>query len=302
VSRAGARGFLCALAASFAFAAPGLAKPVVILISMDGVRHDYPDRDALPAFARIAREGARAEALLPAFPSITFPAHTTLSTGAHPDRHGIVNNLFETPDGEFRYGSGPPALAAEPLWAAAERQGVRAATFFWPISEADWHGVAPSYRRAPFDEELPESEKVRQILAWLDLPEAQRPGLVMSWWHGADGAGSLRADLLKRIHEADFLAGQKRSSEAADELAHADIENSEALYVHYYAALAYLQIGKADTAISELTRAVAAGYPRYLVRAAPEFETLKTDPQLVELLREPASPAQATDSKQGGGA
>jgi hypothetical protein len=186
---AAARGFLCGLAASLALAAPGLAKPVVILISMDGVRHDYPDRDALPAFARIAREGARAESLLPAFPSITFPAHTTLSTGAHPDRHGIVNNLFETAGGEFRYGSGPAALAAEPLWAAAERQGVRAATFFWPISETDWHGVAPSHRRAPFDEELPESEKVRQILAWLDLPEAQRPGLVMSWWHGADGAG-----------------------------------------------------------------------------------------------------------------
>lgn len=171
-------------------AAGALAKPSVVLISMDGVRYDYPDREALPAFARMAKEGARAEALLPVFPSITFPAHTTLSTGTHPDRHGIVNNLFTAPSGdEFRYGSGAEALAAEPLWAAAERQGVRAATFFWPISERGWRGLAPSYTRAPFDDEVPESAKVAQILAWLDLPEAQRPGLVMSWWHGADGAG-----------------------------------------------------------------------------------------------------------------
>lgn len=179
-----------AWAVLIALALPAIAKPSVILIAMDGVRHDYPDRDALPGFARMAKDGARAESLMPVFPSTTFPAHASLSTGAHPDRHGIVNNQFVTPSGaEFRYGAGPAALEAEPLWAAAERQGVRAATFFWPISEVDWNGVAPSFRRAPFDEELSESEKVKQLLAWLDLPEAQRPGLVMSWWHGADGAG-----------------------------------------------------------------------------------------------------------------
>lgn len=171
-------------------AAPSLAKPAVILISMDGVRHDYPDRDALPAFARIGRDGVRAEALIPAFPSITFAAHTTMSTGTYPDRHGIVSNHFVSPTaGELRYDATAAALEAEPLWSAAERQGVRAAIFFWPLLEVDWQGVAPSWRRAPFDEEVPEGEKVTQILAWLDLPDAERPGLVMSWWHGADGAG-----------------------------------------------------------------------------------------------------------------
>lgn len=193
MSRARARRGGAALALGFALAmlaAAAAAKPTLILVSMDGVRHDYPDREPLAAFARMARQGARAEALMPAFPSITFPAHTTLATGAHPDRHGIVNNAFTTAAGaDFRYGSGAEALAAEPLWAAAERQGVRAATFFWPLSETDFRGAAPSHRRAPFDEELPERAKVEQILAWLALPDAQRPGLVMTWWHGADGAG-----------------------------------------------------------------------------------------------------------------
>ncbi len=182
--------FALALGLAALAAVPAAAKPTLILVSLDGVRHDFPSREPLVAFARMVKDGARAEALMPAFPSITFPAHTTLSTGAHPDRHGIVNNQFTTPSGAtFRYGSGADALAAEPLWAAAERQGVRAATFFWPISERDFRGVAPSFRRVPFDEELPERAKVEQILAWLDLPEAQRPGLVMTWWHGADAAG-----------------------------------------------------------------------------------------------------------------
>jgi len=166
------------------------AKPLVILLSLDGVRHDYLDRGSLPAFERMAREGARADALVPIFPSTTFPNHVALATGTHADRHGIVANRFLDAElGEFDYGNDARFLDAEPLWAAAERQGVAAATFFWVGSETDWRGVGARHRRAPFDSKVSEREKVAQILAWLDLPEPERPGLVMSWWHGADHAG-----------------------------------------------------------------------------------------------------------------
>lgn len=172
------------------FATAAAARPVVILLSFDGVRHDYLERGELPAFERIAREGARAEALVPIFPSTTFPNHVAIATGTYADRHGIVGNRFlDAKLGEFDYGNDARFLDAEPLWAAAERQGVPAATFFWVGSETDWRGVAARYRKAPFDGEIGEAEKVRQILAWLDLPEAERPGLVMAWWHGADHAG-----------------------------------------------------------------------------------------------------------------
>jgi predicted AlkP superfamily pyrophosphatase or phosphodiesterase len=182
---------IAGLAAALLLAvAPAAARPIVILLSWDGVRHDYLDRGNLPALERMAREGARAEALVPAFPSNTFPAHVTLATGAPVERHGIVANHFlDAERGEFDYGNDAGFLEAEPLWVAAERQGVRAATFFWVGSETDWHGIGASHRRAPFDPDVPETEKVEQILAWLDLPETARPGLVMSWWHGADHAG-----------------------------------------------------------------------------------------------------------------
>jgi arylsulfatase A-like enzyme len=197
-----------AIAAGLALAATGaLAKPAVVLISLDGVRHDDPSRDALPGFARIARDGARAEALMPVFPAITFPAHASLATGTYPDRHAIVHNHFVTPSGaQLSYGETAAALEAEPLWAAAERQGVRAATFFWPLSDSASRSQPASYARAPFDESVPESEKVRQILAWLDLPEEQRPRLVMSWWHGADSAGHEHGPGSAEVREA--LRGQ----------------------------------------------------------------------------------------------
>jgi arylsulfatase A-like enzyme len=104
--------------------------------------------------------------------------------------HGIVANKFlDAKLGAFDYDDDARFLDAEPLWAAAERQGVAAAVFFWVGSESDWRGRGARYRKAPFDSRIGEEEKVAQILAWLDLPERERPGLVMAWWHGADHAG-----------------------------------------------------------------------------------------------------------------
>ena len=200
--RCGSRAALTLLLLALS-AAAAAAKPVVILLSFDGVRHDYLERGELPAFERIAREGARAEALVPIFPSTTFPNHVAIATGTYADRHGIVGNKFlDAKLGEFDYGNDARFLDAEPLWAAAERQGVPAATFFWVGSETDWHGVGARYRKAPFDAEIGEAEKVRQILAWLDLPEAERPGLVMAWWHGADHAGHRHGPLASQTTAA----------------------------------------------------------------------------------------------------
>jgi arylsulfatase A-like enzyme len=190
----GALGLLLLLAAAPGMAAEqggsGGSDPVVILLSLDGVRHDYLDRGGLPALERIARTGARAKSLTPVFPSSTFPSHVALATGAHTDRHGIVGNRFHDPEkGDFDYGSDASFIEAEPIWVAAERQGVRSAAFFWVGSETDWNGIGASYRKVPFDGGIGEAEKVDQILAWLDLPAEKRPRLILSWWHGADASG-----------------------------------------------------------------------------------------------------------------
>ena len=69
-------------------------EPIVIVLSWDGVRHDYLDRGHFPALKRIEQQGIRAERLIPVFPSSTFPNHVALATGTHTDRHGIMNNVF----------------------------------------------------------------------------------------------------------------------------------------------------------------------------------------------------------------
>jgi predicted AlkP superfamily pyrophosphatase or phosphodiesterase len=215
------RAIAAALAALLAFACAAGADPAsvpksdatVIVVSMDGVRHDYLDRAPFPAFGRIAREGLRAARLVPVYPSNTFPGHVSLATGATPAVHGIVDNRFwdRARKERFDYSNDASWIDAEPLWAAAERQGVRAATFFWVGSETDWRGVGARYREAPFDAKVGEAEKVARILAWLDLPAAERPRLVMSYWHGADGAGHAKGPdspaVVKELTEQDRQLG-----------------------------------------------------------------------------------------------
>jgi arylsulfatase A-like enzyme len=207
-----------ALVVLLAFATPGWAEPPrVIVLSWDGVRHDQPDATSLPGLERMTREGARAERLIPVLPSITFPNHVSLATGTYPDRHGIVSNVFRDRErGTFDRANDANWLRAEPLWAAAERQGVPAATFFWVGSETPWRGTAARYRKTPFDREVPESAKVEQILAWLDLPAEERQRLIMSWWRGSDQEGHAHGPDSEEVLQAlrsqderlvDLLAG-----------------------------------------------------------------------------------------------
>src|SRR4029453_14597891 len=63
---------LTALAAAvlmFTGAARRAARPILILISLDGWRWDYLDRAQVPNLRKLAADGVRAEALIPSFPS-----------------------------------------------------------------------------------------------------------------------------------------------------------------------------------------------------------------------------------------
>lgn len=169
----------------------------LILISIDGFRSDYLDRGASPALSALARDGVRAEAMHPSFPSLTFPNHYTLVTGLRSHRHGVVNNQMEDPEHpnvvftlrdrdvntqSFWWDD------AVPLWVSAEQQGVRSATMFWPGSEAAIRGVRPS-QWVPFDQSISSGARVDRVLTWLDLPLAERPSFITLYFDVVDSAG-----------------------------------------------------------------------------------------------------------------
>jgi arylsulfatase A-like enzyme len=72
----------------------------VILISLDGfpaIALDNP-RTPVPTLHRLAREGARAAAVIPVNPVVTWPNHTTYVTGVAPATHHVMFNGLLTRD------------------------------------------------------------------------------------------------------------------------------------------------------------------------------------------------------------
>lgn len=178
----------------------------LILISIDGYRADYFERGLSPRLAALAADGVRAQALKPAFPTLTFPNHYTIVTGLYPDHHGIVGNRMIDPAiaVPFVYKDAKSIDNAawwggEPLWVSVEKQGRHSATVFWPGSDVAIGGVRPE-RWLRFDASLSPEARVAQALEWLDLPEPQRPAFVTIYFDQVDhvshmyGPGSPEVD------------------------------------------------------------------------------------------------------------
>ncbi|MDE0588299.1 MAG: ectonucleotide pyrophosphatase/phosphodiesterase, partial [Candidatus Marinimicrobia bacterium] len=163
--------------------------PTVILISMDGFRWDYFEKTNTPNFDKLIDGGSKSEALIPSFPSKTFPNHITIVTGRYPENHGIIaNRMYDPVFDEYYYigqGSAPVLdgkwYNAEPIWVTAEKQNQTAMTMFWPISEAEIMGVRPS-EYFVYDGSVSRNDRVDQILKWLDYPSSKRPQFLTTYF------------------------------------------------------------------------------------------------------------------------
>lgn len=169
-----------------------LAKPYVVLISLDGYRYDYVDRFKPQHLLDRIDNGVRATSLLPCFPTKTFPNHYSIATGMYPEHHGLVGNTFYDPDLDGVYAIRDRAKVEDgqwyggtPIWTLAEMQGMRTACYFFVGSEADVLGVRPTYYYK-YDGSVPNTKRTQQAIDWLKLPEDQRPHLISMYFSDVD--------------------------------------------------------------------------------------------------------------------
>ncbi len=146
----------------------------VILISIDGLRADYylplPTRQAkMPTLDALRARGSWADGVIGQFPSLTYPSHTSLATGARPARHGVVQNTrFDPSGGGGTWFFENSTLKIPALWDAAKSAGLTTAGISWPVTVG-----------AKIDYLLPETNQAPRDSTWLDLMRQQStPGLV----------------------------------------------------------------------------------------------------------------------------
>ncbi len=117
----------------------------VVLISIDALRPEFFLESTWPAptLQRLASGGALIPRLRSVTPSLTYPAHATLATGALPARHGIVyNRPFEAKGTSDRWHWASEGLRSPPLWEAVRLAGGRSASVTWPVTvgaEIEWN-------------------------------------------------------------------------------------------------------------------------------------------------------------------
>ena len=188
-----------------------------LVISFDGFRYDYTTLTETPNFDRLAERGVKADGLIPVFPSLTFPNHYSIATGAYSGTHNITGNAFYDKKYSEKYSlhdrdkvRDSKFYKSEPIWVTAERQGVKSAAYFWVGTEAPVKGFSPSIFKY-YDGSVPFKSRIDSVISWFQLPEKQRPRLVMLYFSEPDKTGhivgSSHTDIIATVIEMDSLLG-----------------------------------------------------------------------------------------------
>ena len=192
-------------------------KNYVIVISFDGFRWDYNKLYNTPILNKLAKEGVKADRMIPSFPTKTFPNHYTIATGLYPDHHGLIDNSFSAPELGLYYRMGdraavenPAFYGGEPMWVTAEKQGVKAASFFWVGSEAPVDGMYPTYWKK-YDGTVTYEARIDTVIKWLGYPPEKRPELVNLYFDEPDltshEAGPVSPETGKEVTRLDSILG-----------------------------------------------------------------------------------------------
>jgi predicted AlkP superfamily pyrophosphatase or phosphodiesterase len=115
--------------------------PMVLLISVDGMKPEAViDAQShglkVPNLRAFMADGAYAQGVLGVLPTLTYPSHTTLLTGASPAKHGIIDNTTFDPKlrnqrGWYWYAED---IKVPTLWDAAAAANLKTANVYWPVS------------------------------------------------------------------------------------------------------------------------------------------------------------------------
>lgn len=168
-------------------ARPAAPQRIAIVVSVDGLlpeAYTTPDAHglAVPTLRAAVASGAWARSVTTVMPSVTYPAHITLSTGAPPAVHGIVSNKafdpLEKNDKGWRWYA--EDIRARTLWDAAGAAGKTAGLVQWPVTVgARARFLVPEFWRARNEEDL----KLLRALSTPGLLEAAERRFPALWKH-----------------------------------------------------------------------------------------------------------------------
>ena len=116
-----------------------MAQSRVVVFSCDAmVWEDMEYLLTKPKFKALFEKGSAVKRMRTIYPSVTYPCHTSMSTGCYPNKHGVTNNaefhpgqLKNVPWNWFAH-----AIKCPDMFTAAKLGGLTTASVFWPVTGA----------------------------------------------------------------------------------------------------------------------------------------------------------------------
>ena len=112
-------------------------KPKLWIISFDNLAgDDLNDLSDLPNFRRYLEKAAYSKQVETVYPSVTYPAHSTIVTGKYPCHHGVINNTKFQPKRltqEDWYWQ-RRHIHGKTLFDVAREKGWKTASFLWSVN------------------------------------------------------------------------------------------------------------------------------------------------------------------------
>ncbi|CAF4674343.1 unnamed protein product, partial [Rotaria sp. Silwood2] len=212
----------------------------LLIVSLDGFRHDYLKIHSLPTLNRIQNQGVRTtNGMQPTFVTMTYPNHISIATGRINERyltlysnlkhlgmyqedHGIIHNRFfdtsikknvslDTRDeGQW---SDPKV---EPIWITATKQNKRSAVIYWPAAQNMFHGIRPIIYNALYSDAIPMREKIDNAISYFRENLVQLAMLYHSepdqqgHWYGPDSIETREA-LFRLDDDIDYLLNKVKN-------------------------------------------------------------------------------------------
>lgn len=243
----------CLVAASAAFSAPA---EHVILVSIDGWAHHYFDdpKCHMPAVKALAANGVRSKRMECSFPTVTWTNHTTLVTGVHPAKHGVLANEYFDREQRKKIPLIPDPLfnkdeivKTPTIYDAAKAAGMKTAGVIWPASRGaktlDW--TVPDV----FEQQLFEKYGTPELLE--DARAAGIPIEKQMEWCKAGNAGKAQRDYMYTLLATHIIKKHKPNFLAIHLVSLDSFEHAHGRQV----AEAYWAANDSDNRVADLVRA-----------------------------------------------
>jgi predicted AlkP superfamily pyrophosphatase or phosphodiesterase len=188
------------------------SSPILVMISVDGLRPDYVTQaDAhgakIPNLRKFLAQGTYADGVQGVVPTVTYPSHTTLVTGVWPAKHGIYANTTFDPlqknfQGWYWY---TEDIRVPTLWDAAAKAGRTTASIQWPVTVgAHINWLIPEFWRAntPDDAKLLRAVSTPGLIAEATADIGPYSGGVDSTVEADKNRGKYAEWILEKKHPA----------------------------------------------------------------------------------------------------